>query len=144
MLPAISLWQPWASAATFPHLKGHETRHWPAPARLIGQRFAIHAAKRAPPVNLSSHVQLRMEALFGTGWRKTVPRGCIVGTAVLASCLPTTTAQPSHMIDFAFGDWSEDRFAWALTEVTRLKDPIPWSGRQGWFSVEIPDIGAPA
>jgi len=42
---AITLWQPWATAMAA-GFKTIETRPWPAPKNLIGQRIAIHAAKR--------------------------------------------------------------------------------------------------
>jgi hypothetical protein len=43
-MPAVSLWQPWASLIAV-GAKTIETRSWPAPKGLIGQRIAIHAAK---------------------------------------------------------------------------------------------------
>lgn len=75
-MPAISLWQPWASLLvtrqpcemysgvwchdkTHPHRNGaksdrpmvkrFETRSWPCQPKYIGQRVAFHAAKRAMP-----------------------------------------------------------------------------------------------
>ena len=42
---AITLHQPLASLITL-RLKTVETRSWPAPARLVGQRIAVHAGKR--------------------------------------------------------------------------------------------------
>ena len=64
-MKAITLWQPWASLCVIPRpidpatfstfggaiplpFKTIETRSWPAPKSLIGQRIAIHAAKRKP------------------------------------------------------------------------------------------------
>ena len=44
---AISLHQPWASLIAEGH-KDVETRSWAPPGRLVGQRIAIHAAKRTP------------------------------------------------------------------------------------------------
>lgn len=44
-MKAISLWQPWASLIACGD-KPFETRHWPPPRELIGQRIGIHAAKK--------------------------------------------------------------------------------------------------
>lgn len=44
-MKAISLWQPWASLIAC-GAKPFETRHWAPPRNLIGQRIAIHAAKK--------------------------------------------------------------------------------------------------
>jgi ASCH domain-containing protein len=48
-LPAISLWQPWASLIAL-GVKRIETRSWPCPAKYIGERVLIHAAKRPLPL----------------------------------------------------------------------------------------------
>ena len=42
---AITLHQPWATLIAL-GIKSVETRSWPAPARLVGQRIAVHAGKR--------------------------------------------------------------------------------------------------
>jgi hypothetical protein len=41
-IPAITLWQPWATLVAR-GLKVHETRSWWPPAWLVGKRLAIHA-----------------------------------------------------------------------------------------------------
>ena len=46
-LPAISLWQPYASLAAA-GFKPYETRHFPPPLGLLGRRIALHAALRRP------------------------------------------------------------------------------------------------
>lgn len=43
-MKAISIWQPHASLLLL-GAKPFETRSWPVPKALIGQRVAIHAAK---------------------------------------------------------------------------------------------------
>lgn len=37
-----------------------------------------------------------------------------------------------------YGDWAPNRFAWALAAVEPLEVPVPWKGRQGFFTVELP------
>lgn len=49
-MKAISLWQPWASLIAC-GVKPYETRHWAPPRELIGQRIAVHAAKKIGPEN---------------------------------------------------------------------------------------------
>ena len=46
-MKAITLHQPWASLIAEGH-KTIETRDWPPPLSLVGQRIAIHAGKRKP------------------------------------------------------------------------------------------------
>ncbi|MFZ0269903.1 hypothetical protein [Caulobacter sp.] len=134
---AISLWQPWASALMFPHLKVHETRHWPAPARLIGQRVAIHAAQRRCPLNETSLLNDEAaNATFGLPWRQNVPYGALIGTAILAACQPMSgqyAARPAHANDEAFGYWSAERFAWRMADPIPFETPLPMKGQQGWW-----------
>lgn len=83
------------------------TRSKPAPASLIGQRFAIHAGAKAPTVGAIGawHVGREHRPHHPPGWvawRSTtkpgdlfaseqtvpLPLGCVVATAVLADCVP--------------------------------------------------------
>jgi hypothetical protein len=148
---AISLWQPWASALLVPDLKPHETRHWPCPARIIGQRVAIHAAKKVLPYDLFGENAERDEvinAAFGGPWRKTLPFGALIGTAVVASCRPMAPglepcafgAVPAHDNDRLLGDWSGGRFAWRMADPIVFDTPIPTKGQQGWWDLERPAV----
>lgn len=87
-MPAISLWQPWASLLVTrqlcvicdgrepwdctqhlngaPMVKRFETRSWACPPSLIGQRFAIHAAARKP------NRGARVGEFYAEAWHDTV------------------------------------------------------------------------
>lgn len=140
-LPAISLWQPWASLLfTDPPAKEHETRHWRYPARLHGQRVAIHAAQR---------LECRDEDLdrlclfsFGPAWRSRLPRGAFIGTALLCGCTPTDGTKlfngAASIRDYISGDWGPGRFGWRLEDRSPFTTPIPARGQQGWWTAELP------
>jgi hypothetical protein len=86
-LPALSLHQPWASLIAC-GAKPFETRHWPAREDLIGQRWAIHAAKRPVPRHLrdpNSERGARMSAALRRPLN-TVPTGAVVAIALLRGC----------------------------------------------------------
>lgn len=142
-MKAISLWQPWATACMDPYLKVHETRHWPAPRRMTGERVAIHAAKKqVPPWDLDEEVESAMNHHFGPPWRHRLPFGAIIGTAVLAECFKIERSTvgsggPVHPYDRLFGNWEPGRYAWRLVDRQTLATPIPWKGAQGFFN--IPD-----
>lgn len=137
---AISLWQPFASSALIPALKPHETRHWAAPASVIGQRIAIHASGRsiAKEIVTAEACDVLAEA-FGEDWRTTLPRGAVVGSVIIADCRPmdcmVAPAEPLHQNDYLLGVWGPGRFAWRLADPWILAKPIPWKGKQGWFNV---------
>jgi hypothetical protein len=134
---AIALWQPWASLIAV-GAKRVETRYWPAPRGLVGQRIAIHAAK----TNRELATCLERPFLYYLPEPSALPLGAIVATAELYSCSVMT---PEHVArveagspdEFAFGWWASGRFAWELRRVRRLDEPVPFVGRQGVF--EVPD-----
>ena len=131
-MKAISLWQPWASLWASGR-KVHETRHWPTPYR---GALAIHAAKRVEPIgSISPELVAVLGDEFGQDWRAHLPYGAIVGTCNLVACIATGPNFPASLDDEAAGNWADGRFAWRGTEFRLLKRPIPWKGRQGFFTV---------
>lgn len=119
-IPAISLWQPWASFIAI-GVKPYETRHWRAD-RFIGRRIVIHAAK---------HRIREGEVLW---WRKiagdgaALPLGAMVCTALLRDIIP------AHLVpEDEFGNYAPGRWAWHLTEIERLEPPVPARGAQGFW-----------
>jgi hypothetical protein len=141
---AISLWQPWASFIAA-ELKPFETRDWPPPQWLIGQRIAIHAAKR--PVNADN------KAWAASHGCHQLPLGAVVCAALLIGayqCGDTVKEglvkilrrieMPEHAhIDPGgvptdeFGDYAPGRWAWRLTDIELLDPPIPARGAQGFW-----------
>jgi hypothetical protein len=128
IIPALTLWQPYASLIAV-GVKKFETRSFAAPQRLLGQRIAIHAAKREITlVGLDRETALAiMSAVNGSVYR--LPRGVVVCTAVLAESLPAESVEPD-----LFGDYSPGRFAWRLEDVQPVSPHIPARGRPmiGW------------
>ena len=150
---AITLHQPWASLVA-QGVKTIETRSWPAPARLIGQTIAIHAGKRVvrqPSVPIEEELQARL----GEEWRRTIPAGAVLATAVLAGMarvahVDLLTGHAVHdgrtevgcavrsgwtLID-PWGDFRPGRWLWFLTNVHALPEPVPAVGHQSfWYWV---------
>lgn len=147
-MKAISIWQPHASLLLI-GAKPFETRSWPVPKRLIGQRVAIHAAKAAGDlIEIGQYVLDRMSrsrfdeqleayvsAILGAGFRncRELPRGCILGSVILSESLAAESAEDHH----GFGDFRPGRFAWRVADSRVLPNPIPFRGMQGFF--DVPD-----
>jgi activating signal cointegrator 1 len=158
-IPAISLWQPYASLIAA-GVKPYETRGFAPPARLLGHRIAIHAAKRVPVRGeLGTDVEAAISAALGRDdWfgRDGLPLGAVVCTAVIFCAIQIyeplyergiartdrTITQfwdavhqpPSQIPIDLFGDYSAGRWCWELKDIEVLPDPIPARGRQmiGW------------
>lgn len=135
---AISLWQPWASAVAA-GLKKFETRSWPTSYR---GPLAIHASKQWNGELAMIHNALRAEfpAYDSTMPRMALPFGCIVATCTLANCVEIDAALYHRLpaLEIALGNYAAGRYAWELTDVRALAEPIPARGRQGFFTVELP------
>jgi len=165
-MKAISLWQPWASLIAA-GLKPYETRDWFPPAKLIGQKIAIHAAKKvdkgaaqfAEEIMYGQHADLghagadKISATFNKpgdfDWANLgmapMPVGCVVATAKLAAA-------------FKIGDTAREGSAltakvtsaiWFYKTETptsiRIDDFGDYSpGRWAWLLTDVKAINPPA
>src|SRR5882724_7045194 len=114
VLKAISLWQPWASLMADGQKK-IETRHWPAPAYLVGQPLAIHATKK-----------IDKEFAYRVGYGANgilCPRGAVVAIVRLDKVERFTEEFELKMTknpEGLFGDFSCGRFGWFCTLLEKL------------------------
>ena len=145
-MKAITLWEPWASLVVLDQ-KRNETRSWYTDYR---GPLAIHAAKREAsryvvfdePV-FSALKPRQVTTEVGTGLK--FDPGCILGLGNLVDCLYIGSnglyAYKNKTVgkrvcglptgnELAFGDYSEGRFAWKLTEANQLATPIAVKGIQ--------------
>lgn len=110
-MKALTLIQPWAWAITTLG-KRVENRGWKPPARIIGQRIAIHAGKS---FDNEAAEDLREEFGFGA---IVCTQGAIVATAVI-----------SHVVEFAMDlprdqqIWFFGRYGWVLDDVRPVDGP---------------------
>lgn len=65
-----------------------------------------------------------------------LPRGAIVATATLEDCIRMTPyiIVVQNEQERLVGDWSMGRYAWKLTNVKPLPEPIPAKGAQGLWN----------
>ena len=138
---ALSVWQPWASLL-IEGIKPYEFRGRRSPLYLTGQRIVIHAAK---PVPLAADLRETMDRLhkgrhdgmniapaldlLEAVWRRErmLPLGAALGTAVLGTPVRCTDLFPEDR-DVDPGKW-----AWPLSDVRRWPEPVPISGKQGFW-----------
>ena len=162
LLPAITLWDPWASlvAAGAPPC---EVRKWPAPPRLWGKRIAIHAGAR--PIRRAEVndllVSLRLEGGWGTALHaeqaieilqriqadpKRVPLSHVLCTARLGKPVPANEIELERLATNGFiGDSARidhQMFGWPLTDIEPLIPPVPARGAQGFWNWQVEGYGA--
>ncbi len=144
-MKALTITQPWASLVAC-GAKLIETRSWPTSYR--GQ-LAIHAAKGFPSeAEWLCLTEPFNGVLQAAGWdmpEEQLPRGVIVATAVLTNCIDIDNERIVAGLrligraaphEEAFGDYSAGRYAWVLSDVRPLHEPIPARGALGLWNWE--------
>lgn len=143
-LPALTLHAPWAFAVA--HLgKRIENRTWVPPARLVGQRLAIHAGVAETEAEWGAvYAAASKPPLLGL--RPLPARGAVVAVVTVAGwvneigSLETTLESPSyeHVKAAAVtpGPWFIGPIGWVLTDVVTLPEPVPCKGRQGLWRLD--------
>jgi hypothetical protein len=155
-VPAISLWQPYASAVAC-GLKRFETRSHRRLCCFTGKVVAIHAAQKWTAEQQGTLLRLlqshpdewgeRWPEAFHVGddsWRPNL--GAVVAVAEFDDALEMTPdlIAAQTPLELALGDWRPGRWAYSLGRVYRLPEPVPAVGRQGPFKVVHPVVAAAA
>lgn len=135
-MDVISIWQPYASLAVH-GFKRIETRPFPAPARMIGQRFGIASTKVIKPEQITAFNDERFAVYYaqtGLGSLDDLPNGYLLGTVLLHSCDVIRTQDDIDDLteeEQLYG-WHEiGRFQWRLRDPEVFTKPIPVRGKQG-------------
>lgn len=132
-MKALSLTQPGASLM-YDGRKTIETRSWAPPLSLMGERFAIHAAR-----------SIMRGQCFKFGYEpERIPRGALLCTVELIGCLRTPfrpgaiellLGRPpfieERLNEWDFGNFEDGRYAWFTRDVQKFAAPIPAIGRLG-------------
>lgn len=131
---ALTLFQPFATAIAY-GLKRTETRSWSTKYR---GELAIHAAARVPPwaVHVAEEPGIR-DAFkrYAGGWPE-FPRSVVVALADVDTVDGVEVLRAGlDPLDFALGDYSDNRFGWTLSNVRRLVVPVTVSGALGIWKV---------
>ena len=150
-MPAITLWQPWASLVAA-GAKPFEFRSWPAPKRLIDKRVAIHASARPVKTAELQELMLKLEGpnrretglrpgpaldLLERAWnaKRWLPLSSVVCTVTLGQ--PIRNKELAARLGVAWTNDSDrdehSNWGWPLTDVKRLEPMVPARGAQGWW-----------
>jgi activating signal cointegrator 1 len=146
-IKAITLWQPWATLMAI-GAKRFETRSWSTSYK---GPIAIHAAKR-PIKSVELNHMMRLVIKDRGLLRSDFPLGQVVAIGYLRKIYPTSHRgiiragtipiylPPSpNSQEGSFGDWSHGRFAWLITDIWHLVEPVPARGRQQLWNWQLPD-----
>ena len=134
-MKALSLTQPWASLVALGH-KQVETRSWRTAYR---GRLAIHAAEGFPA---SARLVAEQERALGRLPGR-LCLGAIVAVATVTDCQRTEeVAATLSGLERHLGDYTWGRFAWRLSDIVALPEPVGCKGALGLWAVpsEVADF----
>lgn len=139
-MKAITLYQPWASLMAGGYKK-NETRSWSTEYR---GDLVIHSAKSLNKESYRAYyVPAIASALKRMGFSEPskLPLGKCLCVVRLDGCVLTQTLKSGigvYPAEEAFGDYTDNRFAWQTNHCRRL-EPIACSGHQQLWNLR-PDI----
>lgn len=136
-MKVISVWQPFASL-TVHGMKIFETRTWPAPLSLIGERIGIAATKNITADQRAFFTDPAFVYHYGsTGLPalEELPCGMLLGSVIIDSCELVTEEFLEDLSDAekAFGWFNIGGYAWRQRRPQMLEHPIPIQGKQGIY-----------
>ncbi|MFD3258546.1 ASCH domain-containing protein [Paenibacillus lentus] len=151
-MKAITIIQPWATLIALGE-KRFETRSWATRHR---GEIAIHAGKKLDKRICQQEPFRSVLAKHGYT-ENNLPTGAIIAIGNLQSCYVISrpygdeesvwlegdgklvewdrvnrTAQ--ERLEYIFGDYRDGRYAWEMTDVQRLEEPVPVKGMQGLWN----------
>lgn len=158
-LPALTIWQPWASLI-IARAKPYEFRGCPAARAYRNRDIAIHAGRRRPVMAEIRALRLQLRGENATGldaeialpllerWSQdptALPLSSILGVVrlgepVRADCIPEYAASFVNDSDRA----EHANYGWPLSDVRPLTPPVPYRGAQGFWPCEIEGFADPA
>lgn len=137
-MKAITIKQPWATLIALGE-KQFETRSWQTKHR---GPIAIHAGKSIDKDACEDSWIKGVLAEHGVKSWKQLPTGVVLATVNLEECFKVgaTLCHASVLragellkkingLEVAFGDYTEGRFAWELTNLQVLPEPVPAKGQ---------------
>ena len=130
-MKALTLTQPWATLVAI-GAKRIETRNWSTPYR---GRLAIHAAKGFPKDARALCLKEPFKRVLMAASIESLadlPLGAVLATVQLVDCVPTGQVRSRlSSEEYAFGDYSTERWAWLLDDIQPLDIPEHARGSLG-------------
>ncbi|MBW4837890.1 MAG: ASCH domain-containing protein [Paenibacillaceae bacterium] len=141
----ITIRQPWATLIAI-GAKRLETRSWRTNYR---GELGIHAGKQIDRKACETEPIRSLLLAHGYSSADQLPRGAIVAVCRLNDCfcVRSNSGETAWLgvgercleaagQEYRFGDFAPGRYAWELTELRPLPEPIPALGKQGLWSWE--------
>jgi hypothetical protein len=151
VIPAVTIWQPWATLI-IGGWKPWEFRRIGNPISFCGKRIAIHAGMRkVRPAEISDLImRMKKEPPWSTGlapealphlerWHTSpgmLPLGAVIGTAIMERAIRADKALSQKGLAVGNDSDRDDHFnwAWPMLDPMPLEPIYPCSGKQGWWS----------
>jgi hypothetical protein len=132
-MKCLSVQQPWAWLLAHGH-KDIENRTWETKVR---GWVLLHAGKtidlHAQATLTAHHPELRVPDVFAHA------RGAIIGAMEIDDCWPPDShIRPGYYSPW----WSRNQFGFHVSNSIAFKNPVPWRGMLGFFTVDFKEPAA--
>jgi hypothetical protein len=139
MMRCLTIRQPWATLVALGE-KQFETRSWQTAYR---GELAVHAGLRVDKAACAR--EPFKSALARHGYTAdNLPLGSIIATGFLKNCYEVTAGLAEEGWpggnEYAFGEYTEGRYAWELENMTLLAEPVPAKGRLGFWNFPLQEV----
>lgn len=133
-MKAITIKQPWATLIVLGEKK-FETRSWATKHR---GPLAIHAGKSVDKDACEDSWIKSVLAEHGITTWKQLPTGVVIATVELVDChkvslgvgsVVCTSGPVIHGLEYEFGDYTEGHYAWELSNLQVLNEPVQANGQ---------------
>jgi hypothetical protein len=135
-MKALSIRQPWATLLCL-GVKRYETRTWKTDYR---GPIALHAGAVFDAASRRLCLEPPLaDWLQEAGYRTphSLPRGHIIGAAILAECVQTEKLRSLSAKQRRLGDFTRGRWAWRFTAARRFETPLPAKGQLSLFTIDL-------
>lgn len=131
--------------------------------RVLKDMFPLGDWTYSPDYSAKNHFVNAVQEATGFKNLDELPVGCVIATDNLKECYKIIKVFPPSVpcgeylamvetgvrnimfgitaYDYFFGDWTPGRYAWRISDVKMLPEPVPAKGAQGLWNWELPEGG---
>jgi hypothetical protein len=144
-MKVLSIWNPYAILLVN-GFKMNETRPFPCPPAIVGQRLYIASTKIITPAQRT----LFADETFQSYYRQTglpdkledMPNGFLIGSVLIHSSdrITDEDIEDTTEEELLYGEYTTERYAWRTRDPEVLDKPVPVRGQQGIWNLHAAEV----
>jgi hypothetical protein len=145
LMKVLSIWNPYAILLVN-GFKMNETRPFPCPPAIVGQRLYIASTKVITPAQRLVFAQEQFQEYYRqTGLPdklEDMPNGCLLGSVLIHSSdiITEEDIEDTTEEELLYGDYKPGRYCWRTRDPEVLDEPVPVRGQQGIWNLNAATV----